>query len=137
MFLVVLLLAVTVVGTAATLGSNIINNEKNAIFADKWQYSVHVSVEFLLMLVFLFAKGQESKASITNLGAFFVCAGYWVLVESKMMQFIFPYPTALTNSSIFSLTLLPIFSGLYYYHTHTKVYKKVGKCVVAICSFGN
>lgn len=90
------------------------------------------SIGCLLMLMFLFAKGQEGKASITHLGAFFVCAGYWVLVESRMMQFIFPYPVALTNSSIFALSLLPVFSGLYYYNTSTKVYKKISKGVLAV-----
>lgn len=90
------------------------------------------SLGFLLMIMFLFTKGQESRASITYLGAFFVCAGYWVMVESKMLQFFLPYPRALTNSSIFALTLLPLFSGLYYYNTHTKVYKNIGKAVIIV-----
>lgn len=90
------------------------------------------SIGFLLMAAFLFAKGQKNKVSIVYLGAFFVCAGYWVTVESKMAQFIFPYPVALTNSSIFALTLLPVFSGLYFYNTHAKLLRKAGKCVIAI-----
>lgn len=88
-------------------------------------------VGLLLIILFLFVREQESKASFTNLGAFFVCAGYWVLVESKMMQFVFPYPVALTNSSIFALSLLPVFSGLYYYNTHAKTYKRFGSYVIA------
>lgn len=88
------------------------------------------SVGILLVVMFLFAKGREGAASITNLGAFFACAGYWVMVESRMLQFISPHPVALTNSSIFALTLLPVFSGLYYCSTHTKTYQRIGKYVV-------
>lgn len=88
------------------------------------------SVGLLMMILFSFAKGQENKGSLPSLGAFFFCAGYWVLAESKMMQFIFPYPMALTNSSIFALTLLPLFSGFYYYSMHTKTFPKLGKCAV-------
>lgn len=101
----------------------------------------------LLILLFLFTKGYEGNAANTNLGGFFVCAGYWVMVESRMMQFIFPYPVALTNSSIFALSLLPVFGGMYYYHSHTKAYRKVGKytillaiavsCTFAVLAFVN
>lgn len=90
------------------------------------------SVGFLLMIMFLFAKSHAGKASIPNLGAFFVCAGYWVMVESRMMQFIFPYPTALTNSSVFAMTLLPVFAGLYYYNTYTRSHKKIARAVIAV-----
>lgn len=92
------------------------------------------SVGFLLMVMFSFAKGQENQASIIYLGAFFVCAGYWVIVESRMAQFIFPYPVALTNSSIFALTLLPVFLGLYYNKTHIRFLKRTGQYMIAIAA---
>lgn len=83
-----------------------------------------------MIVVFLFSREQLSKSAVTSLGAFFACAGYWVMVESRLMQFIFPYPMALTNSSIFAITLLPVFSGFYYYRIHNKVHKQIGKGVL-------
>lgn len=90
-----------------------------------------------LLIVFLFSRGRDGKAAVTNLGAFFMCAGYWLLAESKMLQFIFPYPVALTNTSIFALALLPVFSGLYYYNTHSKRYRRLGKKVITIAAMGS
>lgn len=90
------------------------------------------SLGLLMMVMFVFTKGKENKFSFIYLGAFFFCAGYWVMVESKMLQFIIPYPVALTNSSIFALFLLPVFLGLYYYSTHTKTLKKVLKYIIII-----
>lgn len=90
------------------------------------------SIGFLLFLMFSLARGQENKAPLINLGVFFICAGYWLMEESKMLQFFFPYPMVLTNLGIFALSLLPLFSGMYYYSTHAEYYKKIGRYVVTV-----
>lgn len=74
-------------------------------------------VGLLLTLTFLFTKEHKNTLGITYLGAFFACAGFWVMAESKLLQFIIPRPLAITNASIYALTLLPVFAGLYYYNS--------------------
>lgn len=90
------------------------------------------SIGFLLILMFSFARGRENKVPLINLGVFFICAGYWLMEESKMLQFIFPYPMVLTNLGIFALSLLPLFAGLYYYGTHPEHYRKIGRYMVTV-----
>lgn len=89
-----------------------------------------LSAGLLMAIMFSFSSEHTSKIGITSLGAFFACAGYWVIVSSRLMQFILPHPMALTNSGFFALTLLPVFSGIYYYYIHNKSYKKIGKGVL-------
>ncbi|MEG1743476.1 MAG: hypothetical protein RR246_04850, partial [Clostridia bacterium] len=86
----------------------------------------------LLISIFVFIKGSKSKFEMIYLGAFFACAGYWVAAESTLMQFILPYPALLTNSSVFAMSLLPVFSSLYYYTSLNHVPKKFGKIVIGI-----
>ncbi|MEG0378102.1 MAG: diguanylate cyclase, partial [Eubacterium sp.] len=91
-------------------------------------------IGFLTMMIFLCAKGKRSRHSVIYLGAFLTCAGYWLTAESKLFQFIIPYPMTITNTGIFALTLLPIFSALYYYKTHSERLKKPVKIVIVIMS---
>lgn len=91
-----------------------------------------LALGFVLMMVFLFTKGQGNAIGTISLGAFFQCVGFWIIAESRMAQFILPYPMLVTNLSIFALTLLPVFLGIYYQHTHTKRFKKVEKYIVVI-----
>lgn len=90
------------------------------------------SIGFLLIIMFSFVKDRENKVPLIDLGAFFICAGYWLMEESKMLQFILPYPVVLTNLGVFALTLLPLFSCLYYYKTHPEYYKKLGRYMLSI-----
>lgn len=91
-----------------------------------------LTVGVMLVLAFLFAKRQGNSVGIVYLGAFFACAGYWIAVESKMLQIILPYPMAMTNSSIFALSLLPVFLGMYYYSTQHMRLKKLMLGVTAV-----
>lgn len=88
-------------------------------------------IGFILFLVGLFMtiasiiiKFNQKESGMTYLGGFFMAAGVWVLAESKLLQFIVPFPNLITNLSIFALTLLPLFCCLYYLETHVKAYRK-------------
>ncbi|MEF9973237.1 MAG: GGDEF domain-containing protein [Clostridia bacterium] len=91
----------------------------------------------LLAVMFSLSKFHDHKAAITYLGAFFVCAGYWMMVESRLMQFFIPHPLTLSNASIFAVTLLPIFAGLYYYNIHDRMFQTVGKIMVSAAIAGS
>lgn len=86
-----------------------------------WQFGIGATVfivGLLLSTIFMFAKKHQQLVGIIYLGFFFICAGFWVMVESRLLQFVIPYPVALTNISIFALTLLPFFANLYYFSMH-------------------
>ncbi|MEG1774850.1 MAG: GGDEF domain-containing protein, partial [Oscillospiraceae bacterium] len=59
-----------------------------------------------------------------------------MLVESRLLQLLIPYPVALTNSSFFALTLLPLFSGMYYYNTHA-THPRSGKWVMILAALAS
>ncbi|MEG1846505.1 MAG: diguanylate cyclase, partial [Oscillospiraceae bacterium] len=90
------------------------------------------AIGIFAMITVLFSKNKKSQLSFIYLSSFFICAGYWLLMESKLMQFLIPYPVAITNSNIFALTLLPVFSSLYYYTAHVKSYRKVCRAGIEI-----
>lgn len=91
----------------------------------------------LLMVIFLCAKGYENKLARVYLGAFFVVMGYWVMAESRMLQFIIPYSSAITNTDIFALSSFPVFGGLYYYKSYAKCFRKVGKYTLPIATIAS
>lgn len=91
-----------------------------------------LSIGFVLMLVFIFTKGQGDAVGVISLGVFLQCGGFWIIAESRMAQFIIPYPMLVTNLSIFALSLLPVFLGVYYQNTHTKRFKKVERYIIII-----
>lgn len=93
---------------------------------------VILMVGLLLTLMFLFAKEHINTLGITYLGAFFASAGFWVTAESKLLQFIIPHPLAISNASVFALTLLPVFVGLYYYSTQPGKLMRTGKAINAV-----
>lgn len=95
------------------------------------------SIGFIMALMFIFGKTDSNKISLIYLGAFFVCAGYWMMVESHMLQFLIPYPMTITVTSIFALSLLPVFASLYYYNAYPNTFnnaKKAAILLVAIAS---
>ncbi|MEG1527616.1 MAG: diguanylate cyclase [Clostridia bacterium] len=83
-------------------------------------------VGILLTALLVFSKTNIRKAPVIYLGAFFVVAGFWLMTQSKLLQFIFPFPTAITLASIFSLTLWPVFLGFY---LHYKMYGRKLKLI--------
>lgn len=94
-------------------------------------------IGMVLTIAFLFSKKQENSIGIINLGCFFICAGFWVLSESKLLQFLIPFPTTVTNLGIFCLSLLPVCSGIYYLNIHVKHCRKLMKAAIIMSAIAS
>lgn len=85
---------------------------------------VLVLVGVFLTVASMFIKRHKHDNGMTFLGCFFISAGIWLAVESRLLQLFVPYPNVLTNLSLFSLTLMPVFMSLYFMTTYFKHYHK-------------